>query len=505
MKFEFPDTGEGVTEGKFLEWLVEEGDSVEEDQAVAEVETDKAVIDVPAPSDGIIKELMTSPGDTVKVGEVILEIDTGDNLGEVETEEPVEENVGDSEDESEEPKTEDSKENVEDKKESTERKESSSDSENVLALPKIRKLAEEKNVYLASIKTGERISKEEVLEASDSGTAEIEEKTEQIEKTTETDSSETEIENPFEDDTSEKVSNSSDEILATPATRQFAREKGVDLNKVEGTGRGGKITRTDVKAAADGVNVADKDKKEDQKVKSPPKKDPKGAAERVEMSGIRKTVAKKMAESKNTIPHVTHMDKADITELHDLRERKKEDVDVHLTYMPFIMKAASEALRTHPNLNAELDKENDEVIRYSNHDFNMAVDTANGLMVPLIENIGDKNILELASEIIEKAESARERTLSPDEMRNGTFSVTNVGAIGGETFTPIISHPQVAILGLGRIQQTAEVIDGEVVPRWTVKLSLSYDHRVVDGADAARFMNTLVENLEDPESMILRL
>jgi pyruvate dehydrogenase E2 component (dihydrolipoamide acetyltransferase) len=169
------------------------------------------------------------------------------------------------------------------------------------------------------------------------------------------------------------------------------------------------------------------------------------------------------------------------------------------------MRAAQLALTHFPDLNAELDEATDEIVRHRSHDFNIAVDTDRGLMVPLVEGIGEKSILEIASEVNEKAQKARDGELGPEEMRNGTFSITNLGVIGGEEFTPIINHPQVAILGVGSIKETAEVVDGEVVPRHTVKLSLSYDHRVVDGATAARFVNELVENLEDPDKLMMQL
>jgi pyruvate dehydrogenase E2 component (dihydrolipoamide acetyltransferase) len=230
-----------------------------------------------------------------------------------------------------------------------------------------------------------------------------------------------------------------------------------------------------------------------------------GKIERVEMSGIRKTIASKMEESRFTAPHVTHVEKADVTELVELRNQKKEEVDVHLTYLPFIMKAVVLGLKEFPNLNAELDEENSEIVRKLYYNFNMAVDTENGLMVPVIKDVDDRNILELAEQIVEKAEHAKDGGLEPDEMKGGTFSITNLGVIGGEEFTPIINYPQTAILGIGKIQETAEVVDGMVQPRNTVKLSLSYDHRVVDGAEAARFMNAVVENLENPEKMLLKI
>jgi pyruvate dehydrogenase E2 component (dihydrolipoamide acetyltransferase) len=493
MEFKFPDTGEGVTEGQFLKWLVEEGEEVEEDQAVAEVETDKAVVDVPAPANGKIKEFRAEPGDTVEVGEVIMVLDTGDEA------DTTEENTGDSEkeddsDEDSGAETGSQTEDTEKEKQAVEK--TSSSSEEVLALPKVRKIARDKGVDLASIKTGERITEEDVRAATGEQTR------------TETDTAEetaTEPEEHEEDSgTSQQKQVDYSDVLATPSVRQLAREKNIDITAVEGSGRGGKVTREDVLAAAEGEQEdTEVDTSESEEVAAEAVVE--GDVERVPLTNIRKTIAERMENSKYTAPHVTHVEKADVTELVELREDEKEKVDVHLTYLPFIMKAAVAALQKYPDLNAELNMESEEVVRYRSYDFNMAVDTERGLMVPLITDVDSKSIITLADEIVEKAEKAKDGDLSGDEMANGTFSVTNVGVIGGESFTPIINYPQTAILGIGKISETAEVVEGEVVPRMTVKLSLSYDHRVVDGATAARFMNEVVENLEDPNKLLMSL
>lgn len=464
MKFKFPDTGEGVTEGKFLEWKIEEGDTVEEDQVVGEAETDKAVVEIPAPADGTVKELKASPGDRVEVGDVIMELDTGETA----SSENEEQEAEDEEDSSEENQEEDT--GSEDKQIT----ENTYSNEDILALPKVRKLAEEKNIDLASIKTGERITEEEVLEAANGG-------------------------NSTE---SRDIEETSEDVNATPSVRQLAREKEIDIQKVEGSGRGGKITRDDVLNFSESGGKENENRKETlEDVKS----EASGEIERVEMSGIRKSIASKMEKSRFTAPHVTHVEKADITELAGLRDKVKNEVDAHLTYLPFIMKASIKALKDYPDLNAELDEENDEVVRKKFYDFNIAVDTDRGLLVPKIDGVNDKNMVELAEDIVEKAEAAREGSLDREDMQPGTFSITNLGVIGGEEFTPIINYPQVAILGIGKIGETAEVVDGEIVPRTTVKLSLSYDHRVVDGATAAKFMNDLVENLENPEELMVNL
>lgn len=476
MKFEFPDTGEGVTEGQFLEWKVEEGEEVEEDQIVGEAETDKAVVDIPAPADGKVKKLKASPGENVQVGDVIMILEVEGNSEENEDEEAESsEETGKSKDtETNNPEEESGQDEVEVEAETEgeiEETEKESVSGDILALPKVRKLAEEKGVDLDSIKTGERITEEEVLEAAGEET---------------------------------ESSGRENRVNASPSVRKLAREKDVSIDRIEGTGRGGKVTREDIlEAAGDEAESGQQEEKaEKQKTGSP---EIHGDEREVKMSQVRKTVADRMTKSRFTAPHVTHFDTADVTELVELREQKKEEVDTHLTYLPFIMKAVHLSMKKHPKLNSELGEEEDTVKLKGYYDFNIAVDTDEGLMVPLIEEVDEKNIVELSKEINEKAEKARRENLSSEEMRNGTFSITNLGVIGGEEFTPIINHPQAAILGIGKIQETAQVVKGEIEPRKTVKLSLSYDHRLIDGAEAARFMNDVIENLEDPESMILEL
>ncbi len=452
LEFEFPDTGEGVTEGEFLEWLVEEGDEVEEDQTVAEVETDKAVVDVPAPAPGTVKELRAEPGGAVKVGEVIMVLETEEGSPDKSSDETnIEANVEETQEEV-----------TEDK--GAEKPAAPGDA---LALPKVRKLAREKDLEIGSIQgsgPGGRVTEEDVMEAEASGSSTSEPETSPNETS----------------------------VNASPSVRKLAREKGVDITGIEGSGRGGKITREDV-LDAEGRSGSKSRETEEREV------------ERVPMSNIEKTMAEKMSESRFTAPHVTHVEKADVTELVELREDKKDGLEVHLTYLPFIMKAAVLAMKDYPELNSELDEESDEVILKKYYDFNIAVETEDGLLTPIIRGVDDKNILELAAEISEKAGKAKEREISPSDLEVGTFAITNLGVIGGEEFTPIIEYPQVAILGIGRIGETAEVFEGEVVPRHTVKLSLSYDHRVVDGATAARFMNRLVENLEDPDHMLMEM
>jgi len=488
MEFEFPDTGEGVTEGQFLEWKINEGDEVEEDQIVGEAETDKAVVDIPAPADGIVKELKASPGDKVNVGDVILILETDSEVESDDGEESAEAGK-------EEPENEDKE---------AERP----DSSDILAMPRVRKKAREEGINLSNLEIDGKITLED-LEGLDSETAEREDssspdKNNEVSESSEEDSDGTEND-------SEKIE-ISDDVNATPSVRKLARKHHIELSMIEGSGRGGKITREDVLDAADELEnsseseeVDAEDEKDDTGDSSVdrPEIETEGNVERVEMSGVRKITAERMAQSSRDNAQVTHIEKADITELVELRESIKSDVDAHLTYLPFIMKACVAALRDHPKLNSELNVENNEIVQKNFYDFNIAVDTERGLMVPKIEGVDNRNMVDLAEQIADKASKAQEGDLSKEELEPGTFSITNLGVIGGEAFTPIIYPPQSAILGIGKIQETAEVVDGEIVPRKTVKLCLSYDHRVVDGAEAARFMNKVLEDLENPKKLII--
>ncbi len=483
MKFEFPDTGEGVTEGKFLEWKIKEGEKIEEDQVVGEAETDKAVVEIPAPADGTVESLMVSPGDTVEVGEAIMNLEPENTSKEVEESSAI---GKDSETESVNEETEKDKKGTENQVE-----EDITESEGeVLALPKVRKLAEEKEVNLASIKTGKRITKEEVLEAA--GEAK---NTKTVE---ESKTAKTEDKKQREQEETKSSINANKDIEATPAVRKLAREKGIDIGGFEGSGRGGKITREDV------LNFEEGGREENVEKKSTKEKS-QSSVEEKKLSRLEENVARKMEESKFSAPHVTHIEKADITELVEIREKAAGDVDAHLTYLPFIMKACVLAAKEHPRANAHFDGENMEIDVKETYNFNIAVDTEKGLLVPRIDNVDEKNLLEIAKDLGDTVERAQNGTVSTEEMQPGSFSITNIGVIGGEAFTPIINPPQTCILGIGKIQETAEIVNSEVKPRTTVKLSFSYDHRVLDGATAARFVNEVVENLEKPEEMMVEI
>jgi pyruvate dehydrogenase E2 component (dihydrolipoamide acetyltransferase) len=289
-------------------------------------------------------------------------------------------------------------------------------------------------------------------------------------------------------------------VLATPSTRRLARELGVDISKITGSGPGGRVTDEDVK----GFQEAPPKPPEVTQPEAAP--ETKALEERIPIKGIRKTIGERMVKSLFSAPHVVSMDEADVTELVSLREKEKkraEEKGVKLTYLAFIVKAATVALKQHPYLNASLDPQKNEIVLKHYYNIGIAVDTPEGLMVPVIKNADQKSIMELAKETEELAEEARSRKIKLSDLKGNTFTITNIGSIGGLFSTPIINPPDVAILGVHRIRDMPVVINGEVKIRKILPLVLSFDHRVLDGAQAARFMNTLIEHLKDPDLLLL--
>ncbi|MCZ7397673.1 MAG: dihydrolipoamide acetyltransferase family protein [Candidatus Methanoperedens sp.] len=290
-------------------------------------------------------------------------------------------------------------------------------------------------------------------------------------------------------------------VLASPATRRLAREFSVDISGVAGSGPGGRVTDEDIRKFAE---VKPEIKPEAVLPEALPEM--KLAEERIPIKGIRKTIADRMVKSLFTAPHVVSMDEADVTELVSLREKEKklaEEKGVKLTYLAFIIKAATVALKQHPYLNASLDAQKNEIVLKRYYNIGIAVDTPEGLMVPVIKNADQKSIMELAKETEKLAEEARTRKIKLSDLKGNTFTITNIGSIGGLFSTPIINPPDVAILGVHRIRDIPVAINGEVKIRKIMPLVLSFDHRVLDGAQAARFMNTLIDHLRDPDLLLL--
>jgi pyruvate dehydrogenase E2 component (dihydrolipoamide acetyltransferase) len=413
-EFKFPDIGEGLTEGEIVRWLIKEGDEIKEGQPLVEVETDKALAEIPSPKTGVILRIMAKEKEIVKVGQVIVVI------GE----------------------------------------------------------------------KGEAIAAPPPRPKSVGVVGELEEAPEEV---------------PAAPVTAEAVKTAlvSEHVLAAPAVRALAKELGIDIDKVNGSGPEGRVLEKDVRQFVEAKGKPVEPEKKITKVK---KYDLYGYVDRIPLRGVRRSIAKAMVKSKYTAPHVSAMDEADVTELWQIREKEKkvaESKGIKLTILPFIIKAVIAGLTEHPYLNATLDDENEEIILKKYFNIGLATDTSEGLMVPVVKNAKEKSIFELAKELTQLAEKARNRTIDLADLKGGTFTITNYGAVRGIYGTPIINYPEVAILGIGRIQEKPVVRDGKVVVRRILPLALSFDHRVVDGAEAARFLNTVIARLEDPDLILL--
>ncbi len=426
INYKFPDLGEGVTEGEIKKWLVKEGDSVAKDQALAEVETDKAVVEMPSPVAGTVLKMNHKEGDLVKVGEVLIVIgEKGESVPEPAAAPPM-----------------------------------------VQTKPEELPEGERKPSYSV---VGE-LPMEEVNVSSTGKVA---------------------------------GSKASTSVQATPAVRKMAKDLGVDISVIKGTGPNGRVTDDDVKKAKESPPP----KVETPRIKTAPKFDIYGWVDRVPLRGIRRTTAKHMIESQTKAAQVTAMDQADVTALFALREKVKKDVleqrKVNVTFMPFIVKAAVMALKAHPSLNSSVNDEEDEILVKKYYNIGVAVAIEDGLIVPVIKMADQKGIVELAEEIHNLAELSLSRKIDMADLKGGTFTITNYGALGTTYGTPIINYPEVAILGTGKIMEMPMVVDGKIEPRRMLPLSLTFDHRALDGAEAAKFMNDLKKWLENPEALLL--
>ncbi|GMK38754.1 dihydrolipoamide acetyltransferase component of pyruvate dehydrogenase complex [Paenibacillus sp. CCS19] len=313
-------------------------------------------------------------------------------------------------------------------------------------------------------------------------------------------------------------------VLATPSVRKYAREQGVDISAVTGSGKNGKVTREDINAFVSGGAVPAAATAPAAEAAAPAAAEAPAAAakpaapvaagdayrpeERVPFKGIRKAIANAMVKSVYTAPHVTLMDEVDVTELVALRAKYKpyaEKKGVKLTYLPFIVKALVAACREFPIMNATLDEAAQEIVLRKYYNIGIATDTENGLIVPVIEDADRKNIYSVASKISDLAARGRDGKLAPNELRGSTISITNIGSAGGMFFTPVINFPEVAILGTGRISEKAVVKNGEIVAAPVMALSLSFDHRLIDGATAQNFLNFIKKLLAQPELFIMEV
>ena len=502
-EFELPDVGEGVAEGEIVEWLVEEGDPVEEDQPVAEVETDKAVVEVPSPVNGSVQEIHADAGEMVPVGTVIITFaEEGD----------AESDAATSAEESAEMRTDTATEaGPNEEGETGSAEETSTPNGRVFAAPSARRLARELGVDIGTVEgsgPGGRVSEHDVRAAAESGEEEGSGAAESPEPAATRVESEADSagggvaqSSPASGSMAGESAADRDRTLAAPATRKMAADVGIDIDSVPtDEERDGEafVTPAAVESYAESQQAA---QDADRAALAESKEE-----ERIPYRGVRRTIGEQMARSKYTAPHVTHHDEVDVTALVEARADLKEvaaEQGISLSYMPFVMKACVAALREFPMVNAMLDEEAEEIVQKKYYNIGVATATDAGLMVPVVHGADEKNLLRLSSEMNELIEKARERSISRSEMQGGTFTITNVGTIGGEYATPILNHPEVAILALGAIKEKPRVVDDEIVPRKVMTLSLSIDHRVIDGAIAAQFTNRVEEFLENPQLLLL--
>ncbi|WP_214737540.1 dihydrolipoamide acetyltransferase family protein [Exiguobacterium sp. s162] len=422
-EFKLPDIGEGIHEGEIVKWFVKAGDTVKEDDVLLEVQNDKAVVEIPAPVDGTVKEVKVSEGTVAVVGDVLITFDIEGDAPAGEEETP------------EQPKAEEKTEDV----------------------------------------------KEDVKEDAPRDV--------QLHK--------------------------SERVIAMPSVRKYAREKGVDIREVNGSGDNGRVLKEDIDAFANGEAPSAESTTEKTESVAPAAakteiKPYESATPELEtrekIRGIRKAISKAMVNSKHTAPHVTLMDEVDVTKLVALRKDFKQvaaDQGVKLTYLPFVVKALTAAAKAFPTINASIDDVNEEIVYKNYYNIGIAADTDNGLVVPVVKDADRKSIYALATNINELAGKAREGKLAGEDMKGGSITITNIGSAGGQWFTPVINHPEVAILGIGRIAEKAVVKNGEIVAAPVLALSFSFDHRLIDGATAQNALNMVKRLLEDPALLMM--
>ncbi|QED47377.1 dihydrolipoamide acetyltransferase family protein [Cytobacillus dafuensis] len=306
-------------------------------------------------------------------------------------------------------------------------------------------------------------------------------------------------------------------IIAMPSVRKYARDKGIDIRQISGSGNNGRILKKDIDAFVNGGTQIQTETAIEQEVSAPQEKTAAPAAvkaipegqypeTREKMSGIRKAIAKAMVNSKHTAPHVTLMDEIDVTKLVAHRKKFKEiaaSKGIKLTFLPYVVKALTSALREFPVLNTSIDDAASEIIQKHYYNIGIAADTDKGLLVPVIKDADRKSTFAISNEINELASKAREGKLAPEEMKGASCTITNIGSAGGQWFTPVINHPEVAILGIGRIAEKPIVRDGEIVAAPVLALSLSFDHRIIDGATAQNALNHIKRLLNDPELLLM--
>jgi len=444
IEIKLPEIGDGVESGDVLEVLVQEGDTIAKDQDIVELETDKATMGVPSPQAGKVVKIHVAEGDTVEIGGVLISLEAEDA------------EAGDSAPEDAPPEQEEPEEAAaEAEPQEEEAEEKPVEKKKPVAKKAVKKKAVKKKAKKAPAPTS-----------------------------------------------ASKDDDGADSVPAGPGVRRLAREVGVDLRQVQGSGDGGRIIRDDVMAY-----VRQSDRGSSPAVaKGNGESDEFGPVRVVKMPKIRKTIAAKMHESWVTAPRVTNFDDADITELEKFRQSSKADYadrGIKLTTMPFVLKSVAMALKNHPDINASVDLEAGQIIYKEYVNLGVAVDTERGLVVPVLKNADQKSIPDMARSLGDMAEKVRANNFERSDLQGGTFTISNLGSIGGTYSTPIINVPEVAILLVGRARKLPVIVNDEVAIRLMMPLSLSYDHRLVDGGTAARFLNDVIGYLKAPSRLLL--
>jgi pyruvate dehydrogenase E2 component (dihydrolipoamide acetyltransferase) len=457
--FILPDLGEGVHEAELIKWRVKPGERVAEHQTLAEMETDKALVEVPSPWTGVVKELKGKEGDIINVGSILVTYETGAATSAHAKPEPT---------------------------------------PAARAAPADRRKSEPKTTPAAAkTEPAEREDAGTVV-GSVGGTLSIPDRF---------------ARKPAAQDNGTSAAG---KALATPAVRRIARQAGIDINKIPASGRGGRVTASDVHSFLETENSAvARAPARSVPATSRPRDDGESAAPqprapltveasdtRIPFRGVRRKIAEALSHSVRTTVHFTVVDEADVTALDRKRREYTHVLGRKLSFLPFVMLAVCRALRHHPALNANVDDEAGEIINRAAINLGCAVDTEHGLMVPVLRNADKLSIVQLGDMVNDLALQCRNRTVARENLVGGTFTISNVGSYGGMFATPIINYPEVGILAAGRAKEQVLAKNGTIYAGLVLPLSLSCDHRVVDGAEGARFLNTIVKALENPEQLL---
>ncbi|MNO15051.1 Dihydrolipoyllysine-residue acetyltransferase component of pyruvate dehydrogenase complex [compost metagenome] len=540
-EYRFPELGEGLHEGEIIKMHIKAGDKVTDDDIVMEVQNDKAVVEVPCPVNGTVLEVFTKDGQVCRVGEVVAIIDAEGDIPEQEGGHAEAQSTQEADaakggaDTASSPAT-------------------SSPANFEYKFPELGEGLHEGEIIKMHIKAGDKITDDDIIMEVQNDKAVVEVPSPVNGTVLEVFAKDGQICRvgevvaiiAAEGDVPQQEGGHAEapaaqaaapaavqaaapapnrDVLATPSVRKFARDQSVDISKVNGTGKNGKITHEDVEAFLKGGSAAPAAapaaaapaQAAAPAAEAPKAKAPAAAAasgnvsleeERVPFKGIRKAIANAMVKSAYTAPHVTIMDEVDVTELVAFRARMKpvaEKKGVKVTYLPFIVKALVAASRQFPALNAMIDESTNEIVYKKYYNIGIATDTDNGLIVPVIKDADRKSIWMIASAITDLAVRGRDGKLAPNEMKGSTISISNIGSAGGMFFTPIINFPEVAILGTGRITEKPVVKNGEIVAAPVMALSLSFDHRIIDGATAQNFMNYIKTLLANPDMLVMEV